>query len=451
MKKKKEFPKAYEPKGVEDAIYARWERSGFFNPDTVLANRHRGAGSRSRDKSQTANRGKGKGRLAMSNKPFTIVMPPPNVTGTLHVGHAVMLALEDLMIRYHRMRGDRSLWIPGTDHAAIATQTKVEKKLWEEQKKTRHDLGREAFLREVEKFARESKTTIHRQIRKMGSSCDWSREAYTLDEERTRAVRTMFQKMYEDGLIYRGNRIVNWCPRCASTLSDDEVEHREERAKLFFIRYKIQGGEIVVATARPETKLGDTAVAVHPKDSRYKKFVGKKYDVDLAGHSIHIRVVADAAVDPKFGTGVVGVTPAHSFVDFEIAERHKLPLRQVIGEDGHMTAEAGAYAGLLVADARRKFVDDLRRAGLLEKEEDYVHNVSVCYRCGTTIEPLPKLQWFVDVNKKISGRKKTLKELASAVVRSGEIEIIPKRFTKVYFQWMDNLRDWCISRQIWFG
>ena len=430
----KEMSKAYDPSSVEDAIYAAWEKSGFFNPDTLPGKRARS---------------------------FSIVLPPPNVTGILHLGHAVMLAVQDLMIRFERMRGAKALWLPGTDHAAIATQTKVEKLLKEKTGKTRHDLGREAFLREVEKFVNESKDTIHRQIRKMGSSCDWSREAYTLDEPRTLAVRTVFKMMHKDGLIYRGNRIVNWCPQCASTLADDEVEYKPAKEKLYWIKY----GPFVLATSRPETKLGDTAVAVHPDDPRYKKHVGKKYMIPGVLGEFEVVVVADPVVDMKFGSGVIKVTPAHDFTDFEIAQRHGVTMRQVIGEDGKMMPNTGKYAGMTTAEARAEIVKDMDKVGLIEKIEDYDHNLSVCYRCEHVIEPLPKLQWFINVTKEFpfrqskrapikglkNGQKVTLKKLMQHVVRTEQIEIIPDRFVKTYFHWIDNLRDWNISRQIWFG
>ncbi|MBU0648895.1 valine--tRNA ligase, partial [Patescibacteria group bacterium] len=291
------------------------------------------------------------------------------------------------------------------------------------------------------------KDTIIGQIKKMGSSCDWSRMAYTLDETRTKAVRTIFKKMYDDGLIYRGERIVNWCPRCSSTLADDEVEYREEKGKLYYIKY----GPLTIATTRPETKIGDTGAAVNLQDKRYKKYHGKELEIPLGKIKIKIKVVADAEVDPEFGTGVVGVTPGHSQEDFAIAERHKLSIKKVIAEDGKMTALAGPYAGLTVQECRKQFVKDLEAAGLIEKIEDYGLNLSVCYRCETPVEPLTSLQWFIDVNKQIPGRNKSLKQMANEVVSEGDINIIPERFTKTYFHWMENLRDWCISRQIWFG
>lgn len=424
----KDIPKAYNAKDYEDKVYEKWEKSGFFNPDNL--------------------------ELDKKAEKFSISMPPPNATGVLHIGHAMMLAIEDLVIRYRRMKGDRTLWLPGTDHAAIATQTVVEKKLLREKKQTRHDLGRDKFLEEVKNFVEQSKNTIKNQVRKMGSSCDWSRERYTLDKGLSRAVVDVFARMYNDGLIYRGYRIVNWCPRCASTLADDEVEYREEKGKLYWIKY----GPFVLATARPETKLGDTAVAVHPDDPRYKDMVGKKYMIPGVLGDFEIMVVADGAVDPKFGSGAIKVTPAHDFTDFEIARRHGIGMRQVIGEDGRMMANTGKYAGMTTAEAREAIVRDMEKLGLIDHIEDnYTHNVAVCYRCGTVVEPLPSRQWFIDVNKKINigGNKyfknKSLKEVALEVIRDGEIKIIPDRFQKTYFHWIENLRDWCISRQIWFG
>ncbi|MDD4995248.1 MAG: valine--tRNA ligase [Patescibacteria group bacterium] len=428
---KPELAKAYEPQKCEAEIYKRWEKSGFFNPDNLPPLKSSGKA----------------GLPGKRTAKFSIVLPPPNVTGILHMGHAAMLAIEDLVVRYKRMRGYKTLWLPGVDHAAIATQAKVEKILLKEKKLSRHDLGRKKFLQEVAAYVETTRAAIISQIKKMGSSLDWSRMTYTLDEARTRAVRTVFKKMYDDGLIYRGERIVNWCPRCGSTLSDDEVEHRETEGKLYFIKY----GPLVVATTRPETKIGDTAAAVHPDDERYRKYHGKEIEVPLGKIKIKVKVIADPAVDPAFGTGVVGVTPAHSQDDFAMAGRHKLPLVRVIGTDGRMTSEAGPYAGLASAECREKFIDDLVAAKLLSKIEDYPISLSVCYRCETPIEPLPSLQWFVDVNKKIPRRGKSLKQLAAEAVREGDIKIIPDRFEKIYFHWMDNLRDWCISRQIWFG
>lgn len=414
-----ELPKNYQPQDYEDKIYRLWEQSGYFNPDNLPGKR---------------------------TKSFSIALPPPNVTGKLHLGHASMLSYQDIMIRYHRLRGDSALWLPGMDHAAIATQNVVEKEL-KKQDQSRHDLGREKFLAKVDQFAEDSKIIIRNQIKKMGSSLDWSRERFTLDANLSLAVRTAFKKMYDDGLIYRGERVVNWCPSCQSTLADDEVEHREEKSRLYFINY----GPLIVATTRPETKLGDTAVAVNPKDARYKKLVGKTLAVDLAGHKISVKVFADRGVDMDFGTGVIGVTPAHSQVDYQWSIKYHLPLIKVINEQGRMTAAAGKYQGLTATECRARFVADLEKVSLLAKAEDYENNLAVCYRCGSTIEPLASKQWFVAVNKKIPGRNKTLKQLAVEAVRSGKIKIIPDRFNKTYFQWMDNLHDWCVSRQIWYG
>ncbi len=433
----KEIPKAYNPSEYEDEIYRKWEQSGYFNSDNL--------------------------GLPSKADYFSIAMPPPNSTGVLHLGHAIMLAIQDLVIRYQRMRGRRTLWLPGTDHAAIATQTVVEKKLLKESGQTRQALGREQFLEEVKKFVEQSKNTIRSQMRKMGSSCDWSRERYTLDAGLSRAVQEVFVRMYRDGLIYRGYRIVNWCPRCASTLADDEIEYRENIAKLYTFRYS-KDFPLAIATTRPETKLGDTAVAVNPRDKRYQKYLGQTYTVDLGHGPQEIKIVAEPSVDPAFGTGALGVTPAHSLIDSEIAERNKLPSIKVIGEDGRMTAAAGKnYEGLTVLEAREKFVAWLREQKLLEKEpEEISQSLSICYRCETPIEPLPSKQWFINVNSKFKiqnsklkgvkpGSLVSLKELAKNAVESGDIEIIPDRFRKVYYHWIENLRDWCISRQIWFG
>ena len=415
---KDDIPKAYDAKKYEDKIYKAWEKSGLFSPKII----------------------KGK-------KPFVISMPPPNATGQLHLGHAIMLALEDIMIRYNRMQGTPSLWLPGTDHAAIATQNKVEK-LLAEKGITRQDLGREKFLEEVRKFVKNSQGTIRNQIRKMGSSCDWTREKYTMDSDLSEAVSTVFKMMYEDGLIYRGDRIVNWCPRCSSTLADDEVEYNEENGKLYWLKY----GPFTLATTIPETKLGDTAVAVHPKDKRYKDMIGKKYMIPGVLGEFEVTVVADEAVDPEFGSGAVKVTPAHSFTDFEIAQRHGIPVKKVINEEGRMIENCGKYAGMTTTECRKAILNDMDKMGLLLKVEDYLHKLSVCYRCGTVVEPLTSKQWFIDVNKKIKRlNNKSLKKKSLEVVKNGSIKIIPPRFDKIYFHWMENLRDWCISRQIWWG
>ncbi|MDP2704956.1 MAG: valine--tRNA ligase [bacterium] len=432
------FLKPFSPKETEKRIYEKWEKSGFFNPDICVE----------------------RGIIPSDAKSFTVIMPPPNVTGVLHMGHALMLTLEDIMVRYKRMRGLKTLWLPGTDHAAIATQTKVEKGIYKKEGKTRHNLGREVFLSKVEQFAKESHDTIVSQIKTMGASCDWKREAYTLDEKRNQAVKTVFKKMYDDGLIYRGFRVVNWDPKGQTTVSDDEVEHTETKGKLYTFRYS-KDFPISIATTRPETKLGDVAVAVHPDDARYKEYVGQTFNVNFVGTPLSIRVIADETVDPQFGTGAVGITPAHSMTDWEIAERHKLPMLQVINEYAKITTE-GEFQNKKTLEARAMIVDKLRQEGLLEKEEDNTLNLSTAQRSGGTIEPLPKLQWFIDVNKEFtipesripgiaSGSKTTLKKIMRTAVESGAIKIIPDYFDKTYFHWIDNLGDWCISRQIWFG
>ncbi len=429
-----EIPKAYDPKEHESRIYKMWEEAGLFNPDNLEPK---------------------------SKKHFSIVLPPPNVTGTLHLGHAAMLAIEDLMVRYKRMNGFDTLWMPGTDHAAIATQNVVEKKLYKEEKKTRHDLGREKFLKKVEQYVEGSKNVIHNQLRKMGSSLDWSREAYTLDEVRSKAVKKVFKQMYEDGLIYRGYRIVNWCPRCHSTLADDEVDYKEEKAKIYTFKYD-KNFPFAIATTRPETKLGDTAVAVHPDDKRYAKYIGKTFVADFCGVKLNIKVIADDQVEKDFGTGALGVTPAHSLIDYEMAQKNKLPVIKVIDEDGKITVAGGKFQGLSAEQAREKIVEELKKQGLLEKQEENQHNLSVCYRCKSVVEPLPSEQWFISISskfkvkseklRKIIGKKEaSLKEISLAVVKSGSIKIIPERFEKIYYHWMENLHDWCISRQIWFG
>ncbi len=428
----------YDVNEVESRIYEMWEKSGYFNPDTCVE----------------------KGVTKVGAEPFSNILPPPNVTGELHMGHAAMLVIEDIMVRYNRMQGKKTLWVPGTDHAAIATQSKVEKEISKKEDKNRHDLGREEFLRRVNEYAQKSHDFIVKQIKRMGASLDWSREAYTLDATREKAVHAAFQKLYDMGLIYRGNRVVNWDPKGQTVISDDEIIYEERKAKFYTFRYS-KDFPIAISTTRPETKVGDTAVAVHPDDPRYKKFVGKEFDVDFVGVPLHIKVIADEAVEKDFGTGALGVTPAHSAIDWEVAQRHKLPLVQVIDERAKMMVD-GPLKGMKAIEAREWIVSELAKQGLIEKEEEVTQNVSTAERTGAIIEPLPKLQWFIGVNKKFkvessklkgvkSGSEKTLKELMKHAVESGEIKIAPDRFEKVYFHWIDNLRDWCISRQLWFG
>jgi valyl-tRNA synthetase len=429
-----EIPKAYTPKEYEDDIYKKWEASGFFNPDNL----------------KTEN----------DAPSFVISMPPPNATGVLHVGHTLGITVQDIMTRYHRMKGDKTLMLPGTDHAAIATQNVVEKMLRKEGS-SRHKLGREKFLERTKAYVEENKSTINNQTRKMGASCDWSREAYTLSDKLTKVVGMQFKKMYNDGLIYRGDRIVNWCPRCYSTLADDEVEHKQQKAKLYTFKYS-NAFPFSIATTRPETKLGDTAVAVNPGDKRYRRYIGKTYEVDFVGVKLSLKIIGEDEVDPEFGTGAVGVTPAHSHVDALMGQKNDLEVKKVIGQDGKIVEGLSEYSGLKVKEAREKVVENLKTAGILEKEEDIENNLSICYRCSAEVEPLPSLQWFVAVDKKFKlvnpvlikkfGKDEaSLKEISSFAMKSGEIKIVPDHFSKTYFHWIDNLRDWCISRQIWFG
>ena len=415
------LPKAYEPQAVEDKWYRFWEEGGYFKP-----------------------------RPNPARKPFVISMPPPNVTGALHVGHAITATMEDIMIRYHRMQGDETLWVPGEDHAGIATQTVVERLLAKEGT-DRHKIGREVFLQRVWEWVGQYKSRIQNQHRRLGASCDWSRERFTMDEGLSKAVREVFVRLYDEGLIYRGERIINWCPRCMSALSDLEVNHINTPGKLTYVRYPLKplegaepGGEteyISVATTRPETILGDTAIAVNPKDARYKDTVGRLAIVPVVGREILI--VADDVVDASFGTGAVKVTPAHDPTDFEIGQRHHLPTVQVIGFDAKMTAEAGPYAGQDRYEARKHLVADLEKLGLIVKIEDYVVPLGHCQRCDTVVEPLISKQWFV--------KMMPLATPALNAVKYGQIRIVPERFNKTYIDWLENIHDWCISRQLWWG
>ncbi|MDO8492531.1 MAG: valine--tRNA ligase [bacterium] len=434
----RKFLKPYDSKVTEGAIYQKWEESGFFNPDTCIE----------------------KGITKSDAEIFSIVLPPPNVTGSLHMGSALMLAIEDIMVRFHRMKGDKTLWLPGTDHAAIATQSVVEKQLAKEDIRKK-DLGREKFLEKVNEFASQSREHIVRQMRAVGASLDWSREAFTLDTKRNLAVKTAFKKMFDDGLIYRGYRVVNWDTKGQTSVSDDEVEYEERKTKLYTFKYS-NDFPIPIATTRPETKVGDTAVAVNPEDERYKKFVGREYDVVFAGVPLHIKVIADRMVDKDFGTGALGVTPAHSMADYELSLRHNLEMVPVIDEYARMSIKEKGLNGKKTTEARGIVIDWLKKENLLIKEEEIVQNIPLAQRSGGIIEPLPKLQWFIDVNKKITikksslngiraGDQKSLKELMLSAVSPEEIKILPDRFEKVYFNWVENLHDWCISRQIWYG
>lgn len=432
MTRPSELPKAYDAASVEKDIFKAWEASGAFAPQG-------------------------------NGEPYCIVLPPPNRTGTLHLGHAVMLAVEDLLIRFHRMAGRKTYWIPGTDHAAISTQVKVEQMLIKEgMKDPRRELGREKFLEKVRAFAQSSRDTIVDQCKAMGSSMDWTREKYTLDDDRNKAVNAVFAMMHEDGLIERGFRVVNWDPQFKTTLSDDEVLHKETQAELVTFTYD-KDFPIAISTTRAETKFGDTAVAVHPDDPRYEKFVGQTLKATYCGKPITVTVVADKDVDPAFGTGALGVTPAHSMIDADMAERHGLPMVQVIGPDGRMTDEAGpGFAGLTTLEARKKAIETLEAAGCVRKKETVAQNLMVAERGEGIVEQLPMKQWFIRVNKPFKlrqntlgkwkkGDEVTLKELMRHAVESKQTTIVPGRFEKTYFHWIDNLRDWCISRQIWFG
>ncbi len=399
----------YDPAAVEVRWYPEWERRGYFGADP-----------------------------GSPKKPYCIVMPPPNVTGSLHWGHALDNTLPDILIRMKRMDGFNALWVPGTDHAGIAVQVVLERQL-EAEGTTRYELGRDAFLARAWKWKEDSRGTIIGQLKRLGASCDWSRERFTMDPGLSRAVREAFVRLYEEGLIYRGDYIINWCPRCQTVLSDLEVEREERDAEFVYIKY----GPLTLGTVRPETKLGDTGLAVHPRDRRYAQYVGQELEIPSVEGTIRMRVVADEAVDPEFGTGVIKVTPGHDPTDFEIGRRHNLPIRTVIGFDGKMTAEAGKYAGLDRFECRQRIVEDMKRLGLIERIEPYRHAVGVCYRCKTVVEPLVSRQWFVNV--------KPLAEVAIKAVREGRIKILPRSWTKTYYHWMENIRPWCISRQLWWG
>ena len=431
--------KVYNHKLYESKLYAQWEQSGFFNPDTAI-------------KDAT---------------PFSIMMPPPNVTGVLHLGHAFENSLMDAEARYQRMRGKKVLFLPGTDHAAVATQARVENELIKSKKykHPRKELGREGLLNEIRAYAEKSKSTILAQLRTLGISCDWSRLAYTFDEQRSTAVNAMFKRMYDDGLIYRGYRVVNWSVKGQSTCSDDEIVHQEREAILYTFSYS-KDFPIPIASSRPETKLGDTAVAIHPDDKRYKKFIGKTFIVNFVGQPLKIKIIADASVDPKFGTGALGVTPAHSQIDYEMYEKNpEIGIIPVIDQFGRMTANAGkTFEGLRATDARAKIVEQLKADGLLVKEEKIQQSAGTSDRFGDVVEVIPMEQWFVAVNKEIPSSLgsqrpgKTLKDLMREAVTIGhngdktqKIQIVPKRFEKNYLNWIDHLRDWCISRQIWWG
>ncbi len=409
-----ELPKTYDPKAVEDKLYSFWNDSGFFhaevNPD---------------------------------KKPYTIVIPPPNVTGQLHMGHAFDETLQDILIRTKRMQGYEALWMPGTDHAGIATQIKVEENLRKEEGLTRYDLGREKFLERVWDWKHKYGNRIISQLKKLGSSCDWERERFTMDEGCSKAVREVFVNLYNKGLIYKGHRIINWCPHCATALSDAEVEYETQPGKLWHIRYPLSdgSGDLVVATTRPETFMGDTGVAVNPNDERYKHLIGKTCILPIMNREIPI--FGDEYVDMEFGTGCVKVTPCHDPNDFEMGQRHNLEQILVFNEDATVNENGGKYEGMDRYECRKAVIKDLEEGGYLVKIEDHEHNVGTCYRCGTTVEPMTSAQWFV--------KMAPLAKPAMDVVKEGKTKFVPDRFSKTYLRWMENVHDWCISRQLWWG
>lgn len=411
-----EIPKVYDPKIVEDRLYSYWENNGYF-----------GAKANSQSKKEK----------------YCIVIPPPNVTDRLHMGHAYNNTIQDILIRYHRMLGDNTLWLPGTDHAGIATQNVVERVLSKDENISRHDLGREKFVERVWQWREQYGNIIINQLKKLGSSCDWTRTRFTLDEGLSKAVTEVFVRLYEKGLIYRGKYIINWCPRCETAISDEEVFHQEKEGSLWYIRYPIKDSDqyVIVATTRPESMLGDTGIAVHPSDNRYEKLVGKTAILPVMNREIPI--VADMYVDPEFGTGAVKITPAHDPNDFDMGQRHHLPSVTVIGENGNMNENAGKYAGLDRYKTRKELVEELRQLKLLEKIEKHEHSVGHCQRCHTVIEPYLSEQWFVKI--------KPLAEPAMKVVKDGKVRFVPERWTRTYENWMENIRDWCISRQLWWG
>ena len=409
-----ELPKTYDPKAVEDKLYSFWNDSGFFHAE-----------------------------VNPKKKPYTIVIPPPNVTGQLHMGHAFDETLQDVLIRTKRMQGYEALWMPGTDHAGIATQIKVEENLRKEEGKTRYDLGREEFLKRVWDWKHKFGNRIISQLKKLGSSCDWERERFTMDEGCSKAVREVFVNLYNKGLIYKGHRIINWCPHCATALSDAEVEYETQPGKLWHIRYPLAdgSGELVVATTRPETFMGDTGVAVNPNDERYKHLIGKTCILPIMNREIPI--FGDEYVDMEFGTGCVKVTPCHDPNDFEMGQRHDLEQILVFNEDATVNANGGKYEGMDRYECRKAVVKDLEEGGYLVKIEDHEHNVGTCYRCGTTVEPMTSAQWFV--------KMAPLAKPAMDVVNEGKTKFVPDRFSKTYLRWMENVHDWCISRQLWWG
>ncbi len=409
-----EMSKTYDPKSFENKLYKEWVDKGYF-----------------------------KAKVDGKKEPFTIVIPPPNITGQLHIGHALNDTIQDVIIRFKRMQGYSTLWLPGTDHASIATEVKIVEKMKKEEGLTKQDVGREGFLERAWAWKEQYGGRIVEQLKKLGASCDWSRETFTMDEKCSKAVNEVFVNLFNKGLIYKGDRIINWCPCCKTALSDAEVEYSEQDSHLWHIRYPLSdgSGEIIVATTRPETMLGDTAVAVNPKDERYADMVGKMLTLPLVNKQIPI--IADEYVEKDFGSGAVKITPAHDPNDFEVGLRHNLQVIRIMNDDGSMNEFAGKYQGLDRVDARKRICEDLQAQGYMVKIEDYKHNVGECYRCHATVEPIVSKQWFV--------KMEPLAKPAIDVVRKKKVEFIPSRFSKIYFNWMENIKDWCISRQLWWG
>ncbi|MEK7133280.1 MAG: class I tRNA ligase family protein [Patescibacteria group bacterium] len=427
---KNNLDKPYNPKETEDKIYRTWEKSGFFNPDNLP-----------------------KKPRAKKPKTFSIIMPPPNANGSLHIGHAIFVALQDIMIRYHRMKGDKALWLPGADHAGFETQVVYDKKL-EKENRSRFQIPADQLRREMWDFTQANKKTMENQLRKLGASCDWSREKFTLDKDIVEIVYQTFEKLKNDGLLYKGKRVVNWCVKHQTSLSEVEIKYQEREDPLYFIKY----GPLELATVRLETKFGDTAVAVNPKDKRYRKYVGEEIEIETVLGKSKIKVIADEAVDMNFGTGAIKVTPAHDPIDFEIWQRHKNEMpepKQVISRFGKMNELAGPYQGLKTTEARKKIEEDMIKKGLLNPSKTdchYKHNVATCYKCGTVIEPLIlDNQWFIKMTEKPRSGGESLRDAAVKAVKSGKIKFIPKRFEKIFFHWMKNIKDWNISRQIVWG
>src|SRR3989338_8795995 len=431
---KSNLDQPYNPQEVENKIYRIWEKSGFFNPDNLPVSKNKNS------------------KLKIKN--FCIIMPPPNANGSLHIGHAIFVALQDIMIRYRRMKGDKTLWLPGADHAGFETQVVYDKKL-EKEGRSRFQIPANQLWQEMWDFTQTNKKIMENQLRKLGASCDWSREKFTLDKNIVKIVCQTFEKLKKDGLLYKGKRIVNWCVKHQTSLSEVEIKYQEREDPLYYIKY----GQLELATVRLETKFGDTAMAVNPKDKRYQKYISKEIEFETLLGPAKMKVIADEAVDPNFGTGVIKVTPAHDAVDFEIGKRHGLEIRQVIDNNGRLNERAGPYAGLKIAEARQKVAEDMLNKGILVKIDPiYKHNVAVCYKCGNVVEPLVMPQWYVAMNasprtknREPRTKPKSLRDMAVEAVKSGEIKFVPNRFEKIFFHLMKNFRDWNISRQIIWG